>query len=114
MQVRKSNYINPYACVHKLLPFLIFCFLFACSEQNKTKQILLTEDQIKVSGLTININTASATELIKLPHIGEQTAREIIEHRAEFGRFRRPEHLMFVRGISNERFQELKHLVNVE
>jgi len=114
MQIRKSCYFNAYTCVYKLLPFLICCLLFACSRQNNTKQILSVENPIQVSESAININTASAAELEKLPHVGEQTAKEIIEHRAKFGRFRKPEHLMFVRGISDERFRELKNTVKVE
>ena len=114
MRFRKSYYFNGYARLYKLLPLLICCFLFACGEQNKTKQILPIENRTQISELTININTASAAELEKLPQIGERTAREIIEHRAKFGRFRRPEHLMFVRGISDKRFRELKNTVEVE
>jgi competence protein ComEA len=88
--------------------------LFACDRQNKTKQILPGENRIRVSESAININTSSAVELKKLPHIGEQTAREIIEYRTKHGKFRKSEHLMFVRGISDERFRELKNLVKVE
>jgi len=62
----------------------------------------------------ININTASANELETLPGIGEALAARIIEHREKYGPFRRPEHLIIVRGISDKRFQALRDLITVE
>lgn len=114
MRIRKHNQFNIYSHLYKLLLLLICLIWIACSGQNKTKQILSTEKPMQVSESAVDINTASAAELEKLPHIGEQTAREIIEHRAKYGRFSKPEYLMFVRGISDERFRELKTLVKVE
>ncbi len=114
MQIRNPHYFNAYAQLRKLTLLLICCFLSACSEQNKTKQILSIENQIQVVESAINVNAASAAELERLPHIGKQTAQEIVGHRTKFGRFRRPEHLMLVRGISDERFREMKNFVKVE
>ena len=62
----------------------------------------------------ININTASANELETLPGIGKSLAERIIEHRQEFGPFRRPEHLIIVRGVSDKRFRALRDLITVE
>jgi competence ComEA-like helix-hairpin-helix protein len=62
----------------------------------------------------INVNTASAGELETLPGIGRALAERIIEHREKFGPFRRPEHLIIVRGISDKRFRALRDLVTVE
>lgn len=62
----------------------------------------------------LNLNTASAAELEKLPGIGRALAARIVEHRQEFGRFRRAEHLMMVRGISARRFQAMRSLVFAE
>lgn len=72
------------------------------------------ENPIQISATAVNINTASAAELEKLPHIGKQKAREIIEYREKFGQFRKPEYLMFVRGISDARFREMRTLIKVE
>jgi competence protein ComEA len=66
------------------------------------------------SQLRININTASADELEKLPGIGMGLAERIIEHREKFGPFRRPEHLIIVRGISDKRFRALQDLITVK
>ena len=62
----------------------------------------------------ININTASADELEKLPGIGKALAARIIEHREKFGPFRKPEHLIIVRGISDKRFRALQNLITIE
>jgi len=62
----------------------------------------------------ININTARAVELESLPGIGEALSLRIVEHRNRFGVFRRPEHLLMVRGISDRKFRELRPLITVE
>ncbi len=62
----------------------------------------------------INLNTASAEELEKLPGIGKGISERIIAHREQYGPFRRPEHLMMVRGISDRKFRELRPMTTVE
>jgi competence protein ComEA len=46
-----------------------------------------------------------------LPGIGEALAARIVEHRQRYGRFRRAEHLIMVRGMSDRRFRKLRELV---
>lgn len=62
----------------------------------------------------ININTTSAEELDMLPHIGRKTAEKIIQFREENGPFRRVEHLMQIRGISEKRFLEIQQFLKAE
>ncbi len=62
----------------------------------------------------LDINTATPAELERLPGIGQALAARIVEHRERFGAFRRAEHLIMVRGISDRRFRELRALVLVE
>ena len=62
----------------------------------------------------ININIASADELETLPGIGKGLAERIIEHREKYGPFRKPAHLIIVRGISDKRFHALQDLITVE
>jgi competence ComEA-like helix-hairpin-helix protein len=64
--------------------------------------------------VTININTASAAEFDRLPGIGPVLAERIVTHRQENGPFRRPEHLMMVRGISDRKFREIRSVLVVE
>jgi competence ComEA-like helix-hairpin-helix protein len=62
----------------------------------------------------VSINEASPEELESLPGIGPALAARIVEHRERFGRFRRAEHLLLVRGISERRFLQLRPYVTVE
>jgi len=62
----------------------------------------------------ININTAPIRELEKLPGIGQGLAERIVDHRERFGPFRRTEHLIIVRGISDRRFRALQNMITVE
>lgn len=63
---------------------------------------------------TININTASADELRRIPHVGPALAEAIVEHRDRHGAFTRPEHLMLVQGIGDSRFRKIRHLIRTE
>jgi len=65
-------------------------------------------------GLPININKATARELEELPGIGRGIAERIIAHREQYGGFRRAEHLMMVRGISDRKFRALQPMITVE
>jgi len=62
----------------------------------------------------ININTATANELETLPGIGKGLAERIVDHREKYGPFRRSEHLVIVRGISDRRFRALRDSISVE
>lgn len=61
----------------------------------------------------ININSASAEELDKLPGIGEVRAAAIVAWRAEHGPFRYPEELLQVPGIGEAILSEILDLVTV-
>jgi competence protein ComEA len=63
---------------------------------------------------SVNINTASPKELEQLPGIGQGIAERIVAHREQYGPFRRPEHLMMVRGVSDRKFRELRAMIVVE
>lgn len=65
-------------------------------------------------GSAININTASSQELEKLPGVGNVIAERIVAHREQYGPFRRAEHLLMVRGISDKKFRQLRTLIAVE
>jgi competence ComEA-like helix-hairpin-helix protein len=107
-----------------LLLLMLFLALPACAKRSRATissqptQTTQTEanDQPPPSTTNqrrININTATANELETLPGIGPGLAERIIEHRERFGPFRRTEHLIIVRGISDRRFRALRDLVTV-
>lgn len=61
----------------------------------------------------ININTATATELMQLPHVGAKTAERIIAFRKQNGGFKRVEEIMNVKGIGEKTFAKLKPLLSL-
>jgi competence ComEA-like helix-hairpin-helix protein len=62
----------------------------------------------------IKINTASAQELEQLPGVGKVIAERIVAYREQYGRFRRPEELLMVNGISDKKFREIREMIVVE
>ncbi len=77
-----------------------------------------SEDRSKVAAssgpVLININKASASQLETLPGIGRVIAERIVTHREQYGAFRRAEHLMMVRGISDQKFRAIRGMIVVE
>lgn len=61
----------------------------------------------------ININTATAEELDKLPGVGESTAQKIISYREESGGFKSVEELKNVNGIGDKKFEDMKDSVTI-
>ncbi|MDQ1589582.1 MAG: competence protein ComEA [Pyrinomonadaceae bacterium] len=110
----------------RFFPLVFFCYalILACA----ASCVKLPRRAGVVSGLTtsglapstqtttpppVNINTATREELERLPGIGEGLAARIIAHRERHGAFRRVEHLIIVRGISERRFEALRAFVTV-
>ncbi len=113
MQIHKQHYFIIYRYSIKLLVLLVLSFLFVSCNTKETQQILTPENVVKAAN-AININTATAEELEKLPNIGAKLANNIIEYREKYGTFRRAEHLILVQGISDKRFREMQNLIKVE
>ncbi len=61
----------------------------------------------------VNVNTASAEELQRLPGIGEARARAIVEMREQRGGFRSVDELVEVRGIGEAALERLRPHVTV-
>lgn len=114
MKAKNLSYFNIYTILLKFLVLNILCFFVICCEGKQTKQVLSPNGGKLFAGNAININTASKTELEKLPNIGEKTAENIIEHREKYGDFRKPEHLLLVRGISDKKFRQIREFVKTE
>ena len=102
--------------------FIVLCFAFifwltACGRLPRSYVSDTTPVRAPTSAANpaaLNLNTASAAELEKLPGVGSVLAERIITYRNEHGRFRRAEHLMMVRGISDRKFRELRPMIVVE
>lgn len=62
----------------------------------------------------ININTASAGELIKLDGIGVKTAENIVLYRQTVGRFHHIDDLTKVKGIGQKTLDKNRHRLTVQ
>ena len=96
----------------KLIILTLICVvtLTTCS----SRVIYDPPQQYQIAPDAVNINIASAEELDKLPHIGRKTAEVIVRFRTENGPFRRPEHLLLIRGVSEKRFLEIRQFLRTE
>ncbi len=65
------------------------------------------------AGETININTASAEELDKLPGIGPTKAQAIVDYRNQHGNFKSIEDIENVKGIKQGTFSKIKDHITV-
>jgi len=109
----------------QILVFVVLLLVSACAKRQRQQAEIRNQPNLQQSNQIhldahkqqqpqrININTASANELEALPGIGKGLAQRIIEHREKYGPFRKPEHLIIVRGISDKRFQALRDLITV-
>lgn len=98
----------------KLFCVVICCNLLVCCVVKDDEPISPPQNHTITSESAININTASADELEKLPGVGEKRARRIVEHREKFGKFRRLEHILLVEGFGDGHFREMRMFVKVE
>ncbi len=62
----------------------------------------------------VNLNTATKTELMMLPGIGEATAERILLYREEKGPFKSVNELKNVKGIGEKKFGKLKMHIEVQ
>ena len=68
----------------------------------------------QVTSGKIDINTASADELVLLPDIGVKRAQYIIDYRSQNGPFKSVEGIQNVKDIGPKRFEKLKDLITVK
>jgi DNA uptake protein and related DNA-binding proteins len=62
----------------------------------------------------VNLNRASAEELIELPGIGEVMSRRIIDYREHHGPFRRPAEIIIIEGFSEKKYRAIADLICVD
>ena len=61
----------------------------------------------------ININSADAVLLAKLPQVGPKMAQRILDYRKSSGGFKRLQDLMKVKGIGEKVFAKLQPLITI-
>ncbi|MBP3597064.1 MAG: helix-hairpin-helix domain-containing protein [Clostridia bacterium] len=74
----------------------------------------VVQEEKKGKDLKININTATISELITLPGIGNSTAEKIINYRNENGKFKSIEDIKNVSGIGESKYKQLSGYINVK
>ena len=62
----------------------------------------------------VNVNTATAEELVRLPGIGDAKARAILDYRKEKGAFKSVEQLREVKGIGDAALERLRPHLSIE
>lgn len=92
---------------------LVVTMLFAFSGQVFAQGNQSQEKTPAVKSAKININTAGAEELEKLPRVGEKTAQRIIEYRQKNGKFKRIEDIMKIKGIGEKTFKKMEDMISV-
>ncbi len=98
-----------------LLIVIVFLVSSACVTRSRSQSVLVHAAVAQSQTASrVNLNTAGARELAALPGVGKVIAERIVAHREQFGRFRRAEHLLMVRGISDRKFRELRNSISVE
>lgn len=91
---------------------LVLCLLSApsaVSAQDSPKAAKTTD----AAAAPVNLNTANAEQLEKLPGVGPATAKRILEYRQKNGGFKKIEELMNVRGIGEKAFLRMKPQLTV-
>jgi competence ComEA-like helix-hairpin-helix protein len=110
---------RPARMVPKTLGRIILCCLTAaalpsCVKLPRRAGTGSSQQTLSQQTPLVSINEASREELERLPGIGPALAARIVGHRERYGRFRRTEHLLLVRGISERRFMQLRPYVTAE
>jgi comEA protein len=85
----------------------------ASTETSSTSKKSSSSEKL-APGTKININTASAEELDKLPEIGPVKAKAIVDYREANGKFAAPEDIMKVSGIKEGTFAKIKDFIVVK
>lgn len=73
----------------------------------------LSGDEGGLSGV-VNVNTATAEQLMLLPGIGEAKARAILDHRKDQGGFKAVDELLEVKGIGASALERIRPFVALQ
>jgi competence ComEA-like helix-hairpin-helix protein len=103
-----------YGTNEKILDFFVCFVIFVCSVFSLLQPpILQIAAAPRQEAERININTASAEEFMRIPGIGPALAARMVEYRRKHGRFKRPQEIIIVRGMSAKRYRQIAHLIRI-
>jgi competence protein ComEA len=98
----------------RLLASLVLAALFAAHPvAQATQKAAPARTEAKPAPASINLNTATAAELERLPGIGQKVAARIVEYRQKNGPFKKVEELMNVQGIGEKSFLQFRSQLTV-
>ena len=98
----------------RLIASLALVAAFAAQPAAQTAQkAAATRTEAKPAAAPINLNTATAVELEKLPGIGQKVAARIVEYRQKHGPFKKVEELMNVQGVGEKSFLQFRSQLTV-
>ena len=111
-----KNFFSLTSQERKALIFLSAFFLFslAISAFWPEKKHHFSENIPRQKALLIDINKASISELMQLPHIGYQTAKRIIAWRKQQGPFQKKEDLLKIKGIGPKKLKAVYAFIKVK
>ena len=70
--------------------------------------------KIVLAKKSVNLNTATVSDFMKLPGIGKKTAEAIIKYRKQIDKFERLTQILNVKGIASAKFEKIKEYIFIE
>ena len=109
---KPNRYILP-AITAFLLSVLVILAIVRNHPMDEVHTLKVLWDESAPIGYRININQASAEELMQLPGIGPTLSKRIIEYRKLYGPYENIFDLKKVPGISEDIFAEIKSYITI-
>ena len=109
-----TTYSHNTVTVFSVFLLLAFALHLSCASHESQTFSPGKSTEISASTDAVNINTADADELQRIPGIGPALAKKILDHRNRYGPFRRPEEILIIDGISEKRFREFRRFILIE
>lgn len=81
--------------------------------EEKAKEVSVSKNETSAAGM-INLNTATLSELDKLPGIGPAKAQAIIDYRNAKGGFTKKSQIKNVSGIGDATYEKIEGMIVVE
>ena len=106
-----------------LLSDQLLIYIYSLDEINSEKaeeplveheMVIISSPETETSNDLVNINQATAVELMTLPGIGPKKADAIIQFRTDHGSFASPEAIMEVSGIGQKTYEQLSTYIRVD